>query len=75
MSLRKWFPKNKEHTIITHNYKYIIGVYSHETYGDNCLRVTKYKLDDTYVGHFVLVDGDWDILKAMLIVGEGKNEK
>lgn len=58
---KQWIP-TKEQTIITDNYKYIIGIYDHHTYGKNCLRVTKYKLDGTYIGHFVLVDGDWDVL-------------
>jgi len=64
--LRKWFPTLDEKTIITSHYKYIIGIYSHDVYGNNCLRVTKYKLDGTYVGHFVLVDGDHQILEEML---------
>jgi len=68
MGLRKWFPTKKEKVIRTENYEYIIGVYRHEKYGDNCLRVTKYKLDGTYVGHFVLIDGDHDIIKEMINV-------
>lgn len=65
MSIRKWFPQ-KEKTIWTAHYKYVIGVYKHDEYGENCLRVTKYKLDGTYIGHFVLVDGDWNILEEII---------
>lgn len=67
MGQRKWFPKGKERTLTTNHYKYLMGIYSHEDYGDNCLRITKYKLDNTYIGHFVLVDGDWSVLGEVLL--------
>ncbi len=70
MGQRKWFPTQSEKEIVTKNYRYVIGVYRHEKYGENNLRVTKYKLDGTYVGHFVLVNGDQHIIEEMLNVRE-----
>jgi len=66
MGQRKWFPTQSEKEVVTKNYRYTIGVYRHDKYGENCLRVTKHMLDGTYVGHFVLVDGDHHILEEML---------
>lgn len=58
---KKWIPIGKEQIVETGKYRYIMGFYNHEKYGNNCWRVSKYlKENNYYIGHFVVVPEDQD---------------
>jgi hypothetical protein len=59
---RKGHQITPEKTVLTDDYKYLIGIYRNDTYGETCLRVTKYQISGTFVGHFVLVPSDHHVL-------------
>jgi hypothetical protein len=59
MGQRKWFPVSEEHTVETSRYRYVVGLYDHEQYGRNCVRVSKFIRENGYfIGHFVIVPED-----------------
>ena len=59
MGQRKWFPVSEEHTVETSRYRYVVGLYDHEQYGRNCVRVSKFIRENGYfIGHFVIVPKD-----------------
>ena len=65
--MKKWMP-TFEKEIETKLYKYIIGWYNHEKYGDNCFRISKFLKENGYfIGHFVIVPDDLDIIKKEII--------
>lgn len=65
---KKWIPVSEEEIIETDKYKYIMGCYNHEEYGNNCFRVSKYIKENNYfIGHFVIVPEDMPILKDIFI--------
>lgn len=56
---KKWIIQGEETTATTDKYIYIMGLYNHEKYGDNCFRVAKYLKENKYfIGHFVIVPED-----------------
>lgn len=64
---RKWFPTSPEKVITTKDYKYIIGWYRHETYGEKCFRISKYlKGNNYFIGHFVIVPDDIKAVKEAI---------
>ena len=61
------FTISPEKTITTKDYKYIIGWYSHETYGEKCYRISKYlKANNYFIGHFVIVPDDIETVKEAI---------
>lgn len=65
---KKWIPVGEEKTIETGKYKYIIGYYDHEEYGDGCLRVSKFLKENNYfIGHFVIVPEDFDVVGKVFV--------
>jgi hypothetical protein len=65
---RRWIPISRESVITTNRYKYILGLYEHDEYGRGCFRISKYaKENDLFVGHFVVVPEDQDIILPQLI--------
>ena len=57
---KKWLPIS-EKIVETTLYKYVIGWYNHEEYGNGCFRVSKFLKENGYfIGHFVIVPDDFD---------------
>ncbi len=54
---KKWIELDKTSTVLTDTYKYVIGWYRHECYG-KCLRVSKYKVNGEWIGHFAIIEDD-----------------
>lgn len=74
MPARKWQPLIT-HTEETARYRYEYGYYLHPEY-NLCFRIVKYqRLSGTYVGHFVLVEDDMDLLRMFLHWLEGYQQE
>jgi hypothetical protein len=59
MDRRKWIPVAGQKIVDTERYRYVIGVYSHATYGDRCFRISKFlRANGYFVGHFVVTPED-----------------
>ena len=64
---KKWVPKS-EKIIETTLYKYVIGWYNNDQYGDHCFRVSKFLKENGYfIGHFVIVPEDFNEVSGELI--------
>lgn len=59
---RQWIPIGDVKTIIRNKYRYEVGWYNHHLYG-KCFRISKFiKENDYFIGHFVIVGDDLEIM-------------
>lgn len=65
---KKWIPVSEEEITETDKYKYVMGYYNHEEWGDGCFRVSKFLKENNYfIGHFVIVPEDFDEITEKMI--------
>jgi hypothetical protein len=65
---KKWIPVGEEEITETDKYKYVMGYYNHEEWGDGCFRVSKFLKENNYfIGHFVIVPEDFDEITEKMI--------
>jgi hypothetical protein len=73
---KKWIPVSEEEITETDKYKYVMGYYNHEEWGDGCFRVSKFLKENNYfIGHFVIVPEDFDEISEKMITMIGKKNE